>query len=120
VALLGTRPAAALDVKVWPLFRYARDEARDETRWTILGPFVEFTRTPAYRELHVRPVLSLRQGRRGGHDDRADVLFPLASSRWQDDYRAFRFFLFTYRSTPRGRAPLHPVPVLLLPRGARR
>ncbi len=107
-ALAGTRPATALDVKVWPLFQWTRDAARDDTRWTFLGPLVEFRRTAGHRELHVRPLVSLRQGRGGGHDDRADLLFPLASTRWTDDYRALRFVLFTYRTQPRAAGETAP------------
>ena len=106
VVLALASPAAALDVKVWPLFRYARDDTHGVLRWSAFGPLLEFTRTPETRELRVRPVLWLRQKRGAQHDDRADILYPLMSSRWQDDYQSFRFLLFTYRTkAPEGVEP---------------
>jgi hypothetical protein len=98
-----------MDVKLWPLFRYARDDTRGQLRWSAFGPLVEFSRTPETRELRIRPILWLRQQRGARHDDRADILYPLAASRWQDDYQSFRFLLFTYRTTaPAGVEPPPP------------
>src|SRR5439155_1298582 len=94
------RPASALDVKLWPLFRYAHDEANDVVRWSAFGPILEFTRTPEARDLRIRPLLWLRQQRGGERDDQADILFPLISTRWQNDYQTFRFLLFTYSNRP--------------------
>lgn len=88
----------ALDVKVWPLFRYAR--VGDTVRWSVLGPFVEFTRTPERRDLRIRPVLWLVQHRGPAHDDRAEFLYPIASSRWEEGYQSFRLLLFSYRTSP--------------------
>ncbi|HJQ83369.1 MAG TPA: hypothetical protein VKA21_04790 [Candidatus Binatia bacterium] len=97
---LQTTPAAALEVKVWPLFRYARDDARGLVRWSALGPLVEFTGTPETRDFRLRPLLWLQQRRGAVRDDRADILYPLASSRWEERYHAFRLLLFTYRTRP--------------------
>ena len=94
------RPASALDVKLWPLFRYAHDEANDVVRWSAFGPILEFTRTPEARDLRIRPLLWLRQQRGGERDDQADILFPLISTRWQNGYQTFRFLLFTYSNRP--------------------
>ena len=93
--------AAALDLKLWPLFRYTRDERTADVRWSFFGPFLEFRRTAEERDLFIRPLLRLHQRRGPVRDDRADILYPLASSRWQDDYQSFRFLLFTYRTSPR-------------------
>src|SRR5439155_1421486 len=93
-------PGAAVDVKLWPLFRYASSGAQDELHWTALGPFVEFTRTAETRDLYVRPLLHLHQQRGATPGDRADILYPLAASRWDPDHESFRFLLFTYRRTP--------------------
>jgi hypothetical protein len=98
-------PAGAFDVKLWPLFRYARDDVHHEVRWSALGPLVEFTGTPETRDFRIRPLLWLRQRRGAMRDDRADILYPLAASRWQDDYQSFRFLLFTYRWRPAPAAP---------------
>ncbi len=98
--LLAPRAAAALDVKLWPLFRYARDEARGEVRWSALGPLIEFRSTRESRDLYVRPILWLRQQRGARRADRADIFYPLAASGWQGDEQSFRFLLFTYRAKP--------------------
>jgi hypothetical protein len=108
LALALPLPAAALDVKLWPLFRYARDEARGELRWSALGPFIEFASTRETRDLRIRPFLWLRQ-RKGDHrDDGAEILYPLVSTRWQEDYQSFRFLLFSYRTRPRPGTPHAP------------
>ena len=93
--------AAALDVKLWPLVRYARDETTGDVRFSAFGPLIEFRRTADARDLFIRPLLSLHQRRGAGHDDRSDVLYPLVSTRWQDDYQSFRLLLFTYRTGAR-------------------
>jgi hypothetical protein len=100
LALLLPPGAGAVDVKLWPLFRYAHDEKTDEMRWSALGPLIEFTRTAEMRDLRIRPLLWLQQRRGAGHDDRADILYPLASTRWTDDYQSLRFLLFTFRTAP--------------------
>jgi hypothetical protein len=92
--------AGARDVKVWPLFRYAHDETTEDMRWSVFGPLLEFRRTAEARDLFIRPLLGLHQRRGAARDDRADILYPLAASRWQDDYQSFRFLLFTYRTSP--------------------
>ena len=98
--MLHAATAAALDVKLWPLFRYARDDTRGLVRWSMFGPLVEFTRTPETRDLRIRPFLALHQRRGAVHDDSAQILYPLAASRWEEDYQTFRFLLFTYRTRP--------------------
>jgi hypothetical protein len=108
VALVLPPPAAGLDVKLWPFFRYARDERLGVTRWTALGPLIEFKRTPEFRELYVRPLLHLVQRRGAQHDDRAEILYPIAASRWREDHQSFRFLLYTYRKTPPADAPHAP------------
>ena len=100
-------------MKLWPLFRYASSGAQDELHWTALGPFVEFTHTAETRDLYVRPLLHLHQQRGATPGDRADILYPLAASRWDPDHESFRFLLFTYRRTPEpgtAHAPGAPLP----------
>src|SRR5437870_3682052 len=104
IALSWPAVARAVDVKVWPLFRYARDDERGLLHWSALGPLVEFSNTPETRDLRIRPVLWLHQRRGATRDDRTEFLYPLASSRWRDDYQSFRFLLFTYRTSPRAGA----------------
>jgi len=87
-------------VKLWPLFRYARDDTEGVVRWSAFGPIIEFTRTREERDLRIRPLLWLRQKRGAERDDQSDILFPLVSTRWQNDYQTFRFLLFTYSSRP--------------------
>ncbi|HZP40884.1 MAG TPA: hypothetical protein VFD84_05165 [Candidatus Binatia bacterium] len=106
LAVLAPRAARAFDVKVWPLFRYA--SSGDTVRWSALGPFVEFTRTGERRDLRIRPVLWLTQRRGPVPDDRAEILFPIASSRWEEGYRSFRLLLFTYRTSPEPGTPHAP------------
>jgi hypothetical protein len=99
--------AAGLDVKLWPLFRYARDDARGLVRWSALGPLIEYTATPETREFRLRPLIAYRARKGRVHDDRAEILYPLLSTRWQDDYQSFRMLLFNYRTSPRPGTP-HP------------
>jgi hypothetical protein len=101
------RVAHGLDVKIWPLFRYSTG-AGDDLRWTALGPLVEFVRTAETRDLYVRPLIWLHQRRGAARDDRADILYPLAASRWQDRYQTFRFLLFSYRSSAPAGGPTPP------------
>src|SRR5437773_6711184 len=101
LALVLPARAAALDVKLWPLLRYARDEATGDVRWTAFGPLIEFQRTAETRDFFIRPLLRLHQRRGPGHDDRSDILYPLAATRWQEDYQTFRLLLFTYRTGTR-------------------
>jgi hypothetical protein len=101
-------PARAFDVKLWPLFRYAHDQQADVTRWSAFGPLFEFTRTPEARDLRIRPLLWLHQTRGLERDDRSDILFPLASTRWQGDYQTFRFLLFSYSNRPEPSARTGP------------
>ena len=101
-------PVRALDVKLWPLFRYAHDDQTGDMRWSLFGPLLEFRRTAEARELYIRPLLGLHQRRGAMRDDRAEILYPLAASRWQDDYQSFRFLLFTYRTHPRPGATSAP------------
>jgi hypothetical protein len=106
-ALASATRAPALDVKLWPLFRYAETGNGDEMRWTALGPLLEFTRTAESRDLYVRPLLHLHQRRGPTPGDRAEILYPLAASRWDPDHESFRFLLFTYRRTREAETP-HP------------
>lgn len=98
-ALLVPSLAHALDVKVWPFFRVATNEARGELRWSALGPLVEYTRTPEWTDLRIRPLLWLRRER---DDTRVELLFPLASVRRQPGYDSIRFLLLSHRSSPGG------------------
>ncbi len=95
--LIVARDAPAVDLKVWPLFRYARDDAAGLLRWTAFGPLVEFTRTPDERDLRIRPLLWLRSRRGPTPDDSAEVLYPLAGTRWGPDYQSARVLFFSYR-----------------------
>ncbi len=99
LALLLALPgaAAAFDLKLWPLFRYT--SAPDGTlHWSALGPLVEYTRTPDASDLEIRPLLWLHRARGPGADGRAEILFPVATLRWHDDFRSGRFLLLSYRS----------------------
>jgi hypothetical protein len=109
--VLCAAPAGATEIKLWPLFRYASDPVGDQMRWTALGPLLEFNRTAGARDLYVRPFLHVHQQRTGDRNDRSDILYPLAATRWQNDYQSFRILLFTYRSRPpqkAGNAPEAP------------
>jgi hypothetical protein len=99
--------AVALDVKLWPLFRYARDDERGLIRWSALGPLIEYTGTRDAREFRVRPLLTYRGLKGSRHDDRTEILYPLIASRWQDDYQSFRLLLLNYRTSPVPGTP-HP------------
>jgi hypothetical protein len=100
LALLGTLLAPSVargfDLKVWPLFRVATNEARGELRWSALGPLVEYTRTPEWTDLRIRPLFWLRRER---DDTRAELLFPLASVRRQPGYESVRFLLLSQRTS---------------------
>lgn len=103
---LAPRPAAAtVDVKLWPLFRYASDDTRQEVRWSALGPLLAFTGTRDTRDFRIRPLLWLRQRRGVERDDRTDVLYPLASSRWEAHHLRLRVLLLSYGWTSHSGAP---------------
>src|SRR5439155_18256149 len=74
--------ARAIDLKVWPLFRYARDDERGLLHWSAFGPLVEFSNTPETRDFRIRPLLWLHQRRGAERDDRTEFLYPIVSSRW--------------------------------------
>jgi hypothetical protein len=93
-------PAGALDLKLWPLLRYAHDEATGDMRWTAFGPVIEFRRTAETREMWIRPLIHFHQRRGAVPSDRAEILYPLAATRWEETYQTVRFLLFTYRTAP--------------------
>jgi hypothetical protein len=107
LVLLGASRAAALDVKLWPLFRYAHDEASGDLRWTAFGPFIEFRRTAETRDMWIRPLVHFAQRRGPVPDDRAEILYPIAATRWQSEYQSFRLLLLTYRTSAKPGTP-HP------------
>ena len=45
-----------MDVKLWPLFRYARDDARGQLRWSAFGPFVEYVTARLVEDPHLWAV----------------------------------------------------------------
>lgn len=96
LVLVRAAPAPALDVQLWPLFRYTRDASGERVRLSLLGPLVEATRGPRARDLRVRPLLWLDR-RRG---TRAEVLYPLAAIRREPGYQSARFVLLTFRAGP--------------------
>jgi hypothetical protein len=100
LCLLCAAPARALDIKLWPLFRYAHDPATDDLRWTALGPLLEFKRTAGLREMWIRPLIHFHQRRGPEPNDGADILYPLAATRWAPTYQSVRVLLFTYRIAP--------------------
>jgi hypothetical protein len=97
-------PAHALDVKLWPLFRYARNDARGELRWSALGPLVEYVRTPELRDLKIRPLLWLTRRLGDVPDERMELLFPLLSARRQENHQSLRLLLLSRNWT----APREP------------
>lgn len=98
--LASAAPARALDVKLWPLFRWTRDGPR--LHWSALGPLLEYDASPETRDLRIRPLLWLTHER---DEVRSELAYPLAGSRWSDTYRSFRFLLFTWRTNPMPGAP---------------
>jgi hypothetical protein len=95
IVLSPRRPASALDVKLWPLFRYARNDARGELRWSALGPLIEYVRTPELRDLRIRPLLWLTRRVGDVPEDRMEVLFPLLSARRQERHHSMRLLLLS-------------------------
>lgn len=92
--LLAPVAAGAGEWKVWPFFRWAAAPSHGLTRWTALGPLIEYSGTLDGWSLHVRPLLALE--RRTNTDDlRADVLFPLGRLWSRPGEMSFRFLLFT-------------------------
>jgi hypothetical protein len=90
---LACRPGPSLDVKVWPLLRYARNDARGELRWSVLGPLIEYVRTPELRDLRIRPLLWLTRRLGDTPQDRMEILTPIVSAERQPGYRSLRFLL---------------------------
>lgn len=93
--LAPVRSATALDLKLWPLFRYARNDARGELRWSALGPLIEYVRTPELRDLRIRPLLWLTRRVGDVPDERMELLFPLLSARRQENHHSLRFLLLS-------------------------
>ena len=87
-ALAIAPPADALDVKLWPFFRYARNDDRGELRWSALGPLIEYVRTPELRDLRIRPLLWLSRRLGDAPEDRMEVLFPILSARRQANHHS--------------------------------
>jgi hypothetical protein len=87
-------PARALEIGVWPLFRYESDASTGRLHWSVLGPLIEYDASRDGRDLRIRPLLWLRQ-RNGGRDEDADFVYPLASTRWHVDDWSSRFLLFS-------------------------
>jgi hypothetical protein len=104
-AVLRAVPAAGMDVKLWPLFRYARDDKNGLVRWSAFGPLIDYSMTEETRDLRIRPLIWIHQRRGVERDDHTDILYPIISSRWRDDYQSFRFLFFTYRTAPVVGAP---------------
>jgi hypothetical protein len=106
VVATGARPAAARELKLWPLFDYTTDAETGATSLKILGPLIEYGSDPKYRRVAVRPFFSIRQAR-VGHDDEVRVLYPLLTSRWGVEEQTTRALggLVTYetRTTTDGR-----------------
>src|SRR6266446_5692253 len=61
---------------------------------TLRSSTTFYGRTPETRDFFLRPLLHLHQRRGVGHDDQSDILYPLATTRWQEDYQTFRLLLF--------------------------
>src|SRR5262249_8913558 len=97
-----TRPAAALDIKLWPFFRYSRNDDRGELRWSALGPLIEYVRTPELRDLRIRPLLWLTRRLGSDPDERMEILTPILSARRQGDDQSVRLPLVSpHRRAPR-------------------
>lgn len=96
LVLLLPATAPAFDLKLWPLFRY-RHDSDGTVAWSALGPLVAYTRTSEATDLEIRPILWLHRRRPPASDGHAEILFPVASTRWQDDFRSTRFLLLSYR-----------------------
>ena len=77
---LACRPGPSLDVKLWPVLRYARNDARGELRWSALGPLIEYVRTPDLRDLRIRPLLWLTRRLGDTPVDRMEILTPILSA----------------------------------------
>ena len=95
LAALASAPAAALDVKLWPFFRYARNDDRGELRWSALGPLIEYVRTPELQDLRIRPFLWLTRRLGSDPDERMEILTPIVSARRQGDDESLRFLLLS-------------------------
>ena len=95
LAALAPAPAAALDVKLWPFFRYARNDDRGELRWSALGPLIEYVRTPELQDLRIRPFLWLTRRLGSDPDERMEILTPIVSARRQGDDESLRFLLLS-------------------------
>lgn len=90
----------ARELKVWPFFDYKSDPEAGTRNLKILGPLFEYGSDPLYRSFAFRPLLSVRQAR-VGHDDEVNLLYPLLSSRWQNEEQTTQTLggLISYRTT---------------------
>lgn len=98
--VLVAPPAAARELKLWPLFDYESDPQAGTRSLKVLGPLFEYGSDPTYRTIIMRPFLSIRQAR-VGHDDEVRVLYPLIVSRWGPEEQTTRGIggLVDYRTT---------------------
>src|SRR5262249_15527567 len=95
LAALAPAPAVALDVKLWPFFRYARNDERGELRWSALRPLIEYVRTPELHDLRIRPLLWLTRRLGSDADERMEILTPILSARPQGYAESLRSLLIS-------------------------
>ena len=90
-------PAAAVDIKLWPLIDYHSDAAGQ--RWLhLLGPLFAYDAAPGRVEVTLRPLLSFSRGPRVAHNE-FTFLYPLFVSRWDDAQTEYRVFtLISYQT----------------------
>jgi hypothetical protein len=102
VTLLGlcctATPAAALDIKLWPVIDYHRDAGG--TTLHLLGPLFAYETGDGASTITLRPLFSLRRGPRA-HDNQFTVLYPLFVSRWDTTQTEVSLFgLVNYTTQP--------------------
>ena len=85
------RPGRRLDVKLWPVLRYARNDDARRAALERARPLIEYVRTPELRDLRIRPLLWLTRRLGDAPDDRMEILFPILSARASANYRSLRF-----------------------------
>src|SRR5262249_58920708 len=95
LCLTGCSAGPALDVKVWPILRYSRNDTRGELHWSALGPLIEYVRTPKLRDLRIRPLLWLSRRLGDVSEDRMELLFPLLTASRQAGYQTVRLLLLS-------------------------
>jgi hypothetical protein len=82
--LTAAWPAAATEVKIWPLLHYRNDLERSLTRLRLFGPLFEHESSPSESLTVLRPLFFFRRAAQKSKNE-FSVLYPLSMARWDPE-----------------------------------